>query len=46
MNILEKLKSFGVKFEELALDAKDSKFVLTKDASAYDEFVYVLKFDK
>lgn len=46
MNLIEKLKSFGAEFVEETIDVSDSKFVLGKDASSYDEFLYILKYGK
>lgn len=46
MNLIEKLKSFGAEFIEETIDISDSKFVLGKDATAYDEYLYILKYHK
>ena len=46
MNLIEKLKSFGAEFVEETIDVSDSKFVLGKDSTAYDEFLYLLKYGR
>lgn len=44
MNLVDKLKELGAVFVEETINVNDSKFVLSKDATSYEEFLYVLKF--
>jgi hypothetical protein len=44
MSLIDKLKEFGAVFIEETINANDGKFILGKDATAYEEFLYVLKY--
>jgi hypothetical protein len=47
MNLIEQLKSWGATIEDQNIDISDnSKFVLGRDVSSSQEFVYVLSFNK
>lgn len=43
MNIVEKLHSLGIQTLEFKLNSQQQKFVLSRDAGAYDEFLYMMK---
>lgn len=44
MNLIDKLKELGAVFIEETININDGKFVLGKDSTAYEEFLYVLKY--
>jgi hypothetical protein len=44
MSLIDKLKELGAVFVEETINANDGKFILGKDATAYEEFLYVLKY--
>jgi hypothetical protein len=44
MNLIDKLKELGAVFIEETINANDGKFVLGKDSTSYEEFLYVLKY--
>jgi len=44
MNLIDKLKELGAVFVEETININDGKFVLGKDATAYEEFLYILKY--
>ena len=44
MNLVDKLKQLGAVFVEETINISDGKFVLGKDATSYEEFLYVLKY--
>jgi hypothetical protein len=47
MNIVEQLKSWGATIEDQNIDiANNGKFLLSRDVSSSQEFVYVLSFNK
>ena len=47
MNLIEQLKSWGATIEEQNIDiSNNSKFMLNRDVSSSQEFVYVLMFNK
>lgn len=44
MSFIDKLKELGAVFIEETININDGKFVLGKDSTAYEEFLYVLKY--
>jgi hypothetical protein len=44
MNLIDKLKELGAVLIEETININDGKFVLGKDSTAYEEFLYILKY--